>query len=73
MSDSVISAICSLEGFSRFCGDCLLFHTEDCQHPLLANGGNPELVEADWSWACECIGWIEHTEPKNKNTTGATG
>ena len=47
---------------SRVCGDCGRFHTQDCNHPVLAMGGDPELVKADSSWACECKGWIDETE-----------
>ena len=47
---------------SRSCGDCGCFHTLNCQHPVLAMGGDPELVKADSGWACECKGWIDRTE-----------
>jgi hypothetical protein len=48
---------------SRVCGDCGRLHTKDCQHPVLAMGGEPELVKADSSWACECQGWTNRTKP----------
>jgi|GEM_PF-2374637 len=44
---------------SHVCGDCGRFHTDSCQHPSLAMGGDPALMKADSSWACECKGWIE--------------
>jgi len=47
---------------SRICGDCSRFHTESCQHPSLAIGGDPPLMKADSAWACECKGWINQNE-----------
>jgi hypothetical protein len=29
---------------------------------VLAMGGDPELVKADGSWACECKGWINRAK-----------
>jgi hypothetical protein len=49
---------------SRFCGKCVKFHTEDCQHPLLAAGGDPKLLKADSAWACDCIGYLESSDSK---------
>ena len=46
---------------SRVCGDCGRYHTEDCQHPSLAMGGDPQLIKTDSGWACECQGWINQT------------
>jgi hypothetical protein len=43
---------------SRVCGDCGRFHTGDCQHPMLAMGGDPELMKADSGWAYSCQGFI---------------
>ncbi len=55
---------------SRSCGDCGRFHTQDCQHPVLAMGGDPELVKADSSWACQCKGWINDSQaPASKETS----
>lgn len=50
---------------SRSCGDCGRLHTQNCQHPVLAMGGDPELVKAGSGWACECKGWINRTEAAN--------
>ncbi|MCL2691793.1 MAG: hypothetical protein FWE56_06050, partial [Candidatus Bathyarchaeota archaeon] len=44
------------------CGDCVWFHTVNCQHPSLAAGSDPEAMDADSAWACECTGWLEHTD-----------
>jgi hypothetical protein len=47
---------------SRICGDCGRFLTESCQHPMLAMGGDPQLIKSDSGWACECQGWINQTK-----------
>lgn len=55
---------------SRSCGDCGRFHTQDCQHPVLAMGGDPEIVKTDNSWACECKGWISKSQvPSSEGTS----
>jgi ribosomal protein L32 len=43
---------------NHVCGDCGRFHTGGCQHPMLAMGGDPELMKADSAWACSCQGYI---------------
>ena len=43
---------------SRVCGDCLCFHTDNCQHPSLVMGGDSTVIAADSAWACECTGWM---------------
>jgi hypothetical protein len=46
---------------NRVCGDCGRFHTGGsggCQHPMLAMGGDPELMKADSGWAYSCQGFI---------------
>jgi hypothetical protein len=60
---------------SRLCGDCGRFHTDSCQHPMLAMGGDPELMKADSSWACECKGWINQIkapDTQQKEDEGST-
>lgn len=54
---------------SRSCGDCGRFHTQDCQHPMLAIGGDPQLIKADSGWACECKGWTNRNESPNFEET----
>ncbi len=53
---------------SRICGDCGHFHTDDCQHPMLAMGGDPQLIKADSGWACECKGWTQQTKNASVET-----
>jgi P4 family phage/plasmid primase-like protien len=41
------------------CEICGRFHTEGCQHPMCAQGGDPKLIKADSNWAGSCQGFLK--------------
>jgi P4 family phage/plasmid primase-like protien len=49
----------SLPQTKQTCDACGHFHTEGCQHPMCAQGGDPMLIKADSNWAGSCQGFLK--------------
>ena len=63
-----VPSVLSVPFSNRSCGNCKNIHTNQCQHPLCSNGGDPNLIREDSSWAIDCAGWIPKQENEETKT-----